>query len=117
MPELPEVERVRLTLADRIVGQTVVKVEIRRHDVIQTGWDQNAFFSDLHPTQQQRLLLKSRTISAIDRHGKQLAIRSDKLTAHQSSPILDSDHSPSFCVHLGMTGRLLHKHKIGRAHV
>ena len=111
MPELPEVERVRLTLAERIIGQAVVKVEIRRHDVIQAGWDRDTSFAELNAKRQQRLLLKSRIISAIDRQGKQLAIRSDKAIAPKGSSAHDADRSPCFCVHLCMTGRLLHKPK------
>ncbi|MEZ6194010.1 MAG: bifunctional DNA-formamidopyrimidine glycosylase/DNA-(apurinic or apyrimidinic site) lyase [Phycisphaerales bacterium] len=81
MPELPEVENVRLGLADTVVGQRVVKVVIRRTDVVE-GLCSPAG------------LLRGQTIARIDRLGKQLAL------------VAGTTDGPCVCVHLGMTGSL-----------
>jgi len=80
MPELPEVENVRLTLARHILGRQIVSVHIRRADIIEGSATESA-------------LLRGQHIGEMVRHGKQLAI--------QTSP-----QGPSLCVHLGMTGSL-----------
>jgi formamidopyrimidine-DNA glycosylase len=83
MPELPEVERVRLSLLERLPGKRVVAVQVRRHEVIRRSGP----------------LLLGQTIARIERHGKQLAILA---TGGAST----SDPSDCLCVHLGMTGSL-----------
>lgn len=84
MPELPEVETVRRTLARNLTGAHVRAVELRRPDVC-------SCHDDRAPT--PRSLLVGLTIDRLRRHGKQLAIIS------RQGRVL--------CVHLGMTGQLL----------
>ena len=79
MPELPEVENVRRTLAEHLVGRRIGGVAIHRPDVI-TG--------DRLPGS----LLTGQRVIDVARHGKQLAIVGEDARA--------------VCVHLGMTGRL-----------
>ncbi|MDP6152956.1 MAG: bifunctional DNA-formamidopyrimidine glycosylase/DNA-(apurinic or apyrimidinic site) lyase [Phycisphaeraceae bacterium] len=79
MPELPEVESIRRTLAPLLVGQTVARVRLRRSDYV-------------HGPARPRDLLASRTIVDLDRRGKQLAL--------YASP------AGCVCVHLGMSGSL-----------
>lgn len=80
MPELPEVERVRLTLTERLVGQAVQAVDVRRAEVIRGS-------------RSPRDLLRGERITSIERWGKQLAV------VGQSGRCI--------CVHLGMTGALV----------
>ncbi|MFD1441939.1 bifunctional DNA-formamidopyrimidine glycosylase/DNA-(apurinic or apyrimidinic site) lyase [Lacticaseibacillus hegangensis] len=65
MPELPEVENVRLGLTRLIVGKTVQKVT--------TDWEKILIGGALHFNQ----ALKGATIEKIDRRGKYLLIRFD----------------------------------------
>lgn len=88
MPELPEVENVRIGLAGTVVGQRIAKVTIHRPDVVE---------GLCSPTG----LLRNRTITRIDRLGKQLALFGGK---PESAKIAECD--PGICVHLGMTGSL-----------
>lgn len=76
MPELPEVETVRRTLADLIVGQTVSRVQVHRRDVVRGP----------------ATLLHGDRIAAVKRLGKQLAIVGNA--------------GGCVCVHLGMSGSL-----------
>jgi formamidopyrimidine-DNA glycosylase len=81
MPELPEVETVRRTLAPAVGGR------------ISSVWTSGM---GLHmarkpPAARLRKLVGAR-ITAVRRHGKYL--------------LLDTDHAESILVHLGMTGRL-----------
>ena len=80
MPELPEVERIRSSLARHLPGRKVRRVQIARADVVRGGAE---------PT----LLLAGDRIAAIDRRGKQLA--------------LVGESGRCVCVHLGMTGSLV----------
>lgn len=82
MPELPEVENVRLTLLPLVQGQRVSKVVICRPDIV-TGL----------ATPQS--LLQGKVIADVIRHGKQLAILADDAT------------QTTLNIHLGMTGRLM----------
>jgi formamidopyrimidine-DNA glycosylase len=86
MPELPEVDRVRQTLSQHVLGRRVKQVRINRPDII-TG------------TATPAALLVGRTLHAIERHGKQLALLSE-------SAVHDTQPAPCLCVHLGMTGQL-----------
>lgn len=79
MPELPEVENVRRTLAERLAGRRVVHVEARRADVV---------VGDASPV----ALLAGDAVDRLERHGKQLAV------------VGASDRA--VCIHLGMTGQL-----------
>ncbi|MEX0653987.1 MAG: bifunctional DNA-formamidopyrimidine glycosylase/DNA-(apurinic or apyrimidinic site) lyase [Phycisphaeraceae bacterium] len=78
MPELPEVENVRMTLARHLLGRRVVAVDLRRADVV-TG------------SRTPAALLQGQRIARLTRHGKQLAIVGD---------------TRCLCVHLGMSGSL-----------
>lgn len=79
VPELPEVETVRRTLAPMVLGATVSRAEVRRADVVRGDRSTGA-------------LLTGSVIDRIDRRGKQLA--------------LVGSGGRCVCVHLGMTGRL-----------
>lgn len=88
MPELPEVENVRLGLLHTVVGQHIVSVSIRRPDVI-------------HGPRRPNDLLSGRTVAQIERSGKQLALQSGCLDDRKRA-----NNAPCVCVHLGMTGSL-----------
>lgn len=93
MPELPEVESVRLSLLPHLRGRVVRDVDIRRRDVVRVlgprGGEKPLPFRQPKP----RLLVGSR-IQSVERHGKQLAIIGAK---GRSESVL--------VVHLGMTGQ------------
>jgi len=61
MPELPEVETVRRTLARALVGRVITGVRLVRPDVVS---------GDPSP----RALLRGASVDRLERHGKQLAI-------------------------------------------
>jgi len=79
MPELPEVERVRMSLARRAPGRRAVSVGIWRKDVVRGEATPGA-------------LLAGDRVADVRRHGKQLA--------------LVGESGRCVCVHLGMTGSL-----------
>lgn len=103
MPELPEVERVRLTLMKRIVGQTVTDIKVRRTDVVRLERDQPKRFSSLTRSAQKVALLSGQLLTNIKRHGKQLALIGADTKLGSGKPCL--------CIHLGMSGSLLHRGK------
>lgn len=78
MPELPEVETVRRTLGEAVLGRLVSRVTIHRKDIVRGSATTKALGS-------------SSTVQTIERHGKQLAIVTD---------------AACVCVHLGMSGSL-----------
>jgi len=84
MPELPEVENVRRTLASVLVGRVIEHVRVKRRDVI-------------HGDSRGAALLHRGRISRVERHGKQLAL----VAARDGG-------TPCVCVHLGMSGSLRH---------
>ena len=88
MPELPEVERVRHTLAQHLPGRKVQRVNLARHDIVRG------------PDSPEALLSGDRIVG-IERLGKQLA--------------LVGDSGRAVCVHLGMTGSLCWGHPGDRA--
>lgn len=98
MPELPEVEHLRRTLEPLVLGRRVVRVRVLRRDVISTPNDPIGGFSksrdhSITPSKlSSKQLLANDTVIAVDRKGKQLAIRTDSQRV--------------ILVHLGMTGRL-----------
>lgn len=94
MPELPEVQRVRQTLARHLLGRTVINVQVNRADII-TGQSTSA------------ALLQGQTIHTLERHGKQLALCTSNPQASNTDGKASMD-SPCLCVHLGMTGSLRH---------
>jgi formamidopyrimidine-DNA glycosylase len=79
MPELPEVECVRLSLERLVVGRTISSVRVSRPDVITGPGDDAA-------------LLAGDKVSKVIRHGKQLAFLGSR--------------GGCVCVHLGMSGQL-----------
>jgi formamidopyrimidine-DNA glycosylase len=80
MPELPEVQTVIDTLRPRLLARTIVAIDLARADIVEpAGIDLPA-------------KLQGQTIRAIDRRGKRI--------------IFILDHSQSFFIHLGMSGRL-----------
>jgi formamidopyrimidine-DNA glycosylase len=92
MPELPEVESIRLTLAKHILGKKLVQVEIFWSPVAISWLDKN--FAEL---------LKDRTIESIGRRGKYLLINLSK--------------GLTMIVHFRMTGRLIYyprKHSVDK---
>ncbi|MDX2148292.1 MAG: bifunctional DNA-formamidopyrimidine glycosylase/DNA-(apurinic or apyrimidinic site) lyase [Planctomycetota bacterium] len=98
MPELPEVESVRRSLAPHIVGRQVRDVTIFRRDVCDL-----APTTPTTPTKRRAAptlparLLSGVAIDRLERLGKQLAI-----IAHGGAPIIR--------IHLGMSGQLLFLH-------
>lgn len=92
MPELPEVERVRQSLAAHVIGRRVVKVSIRRAEVVDFG-----SLAARTAAAMQQALLVGRTITALERRGKQIAV------------LTDGDSAPALCIHLGMTGSVIHQ--------
>lgn len=88
MPELPEVERTRLTIAAHVTGASVTRAELRRRDICESIDGRG----NVRPTRPADLLCGA-TITETRRHGKQLAlIASDGRT---------------LCIHLGMSGQVI----------
>lgn len=85
MPELPEIEHLKRSLEPTLVGAAITRVLIKRPDVIHHGE------SGVSQPIKKRDLLHKRTITRLDRRGKQLAILTD---------------GPAICIHLGMSGNL-----------
>jgi formamidopyrimidine-DNA glycosylase len=80
MPELPEVQTVVDTLAPAVLGRRIVRVELRRADIlVPAGFDLAGH-------------LLGQRIAAVDRRGKRIVVR-----------LGDGNR---FYIHLGMTGRL-----------
>jgi len=104
VPELPEVESVRRTLVPRLVGRSVVGVEVHRRDVVTTPTDPPGGYSrnsDKRPARlgrvdPQSLLVGSR-LDRIDRLGKSLSL----VGVHGGEAA-----ECVVVVHLGMTGQL-----------
>jgi formamidopyrimidine-DNA glycosylase len=82
MPELPEVETVRRSLVDRVVGQRITALELRDFPGVLAG----ERIEDVLPR------LVGRIVMAVRRRAKYL--------------ILDLDDGTALVVHLRMTGRL-----------
>ena len=99
MPELPEVEHLRRSLEPVLLGRTIIKATLHRRDIAVMPTDPQGGFSrsssDIRPARlTRRDLLLDATIDRLQRKGKQLAI-------------LATD-GRAVCVHLGMTGGLIH---------
>jgi len=88
MPELPEIESLRQSLTNRVVGRRVVTVKVLRSSVI------------IGHRRPPDLLCGLRVVD-IDRHGKQLAIIAKRVNLRKGSP-----GRPCVCIHLGMSGSL-----------
>ncbi|MEM7578178.1 MAG: bifunctional DNA-formamidopyrimidine glycosylase/DNA-(apurinic or apyrimidinic site) lyase [Planctomycetota bacterium] len=85
MPELPEVETVRRTVAAATRGKTVIGGALTRADM----WNGDCAWNDLIPA------WVGRPLNEPTRAGKQLAFTA-----------AGNKRSPAVCVHLGMSGRL-----------
>ena len=82
MPEMPEVEQVRKTLAPKIVGSKIKKVEVLLDRIIK------------YPTVAEFIkVVKNKTITSIERRGKYLALHFSK--------------DQFILIHLRLTGALL----------
>ncbi|MEM9065012.1 MAG: bifunctional DNA-formamidopyrimidine glycosylase/DNA-(apurinic or apyrimidinic site) lyase [Planctomycetota bacterium] len=99
MPELPEVETTRRTIAQHVLGLRVADVTVHRRDVVTGPEDPKGGFSRQRgdvvkpgPLPREQML-RGTKISALHRHGKQIAI--------------EGDAGPAVGVQLGMTGQLL----------
>lgn len=80
MPELPEVQTIVADLADRIVGRTITRVDLRRRDIVTP---RDVDFPKL---------IRRRRITALSRRAKRI--------------IFTLDDGRRFYIHLGMSGRL-----------
>jgi formamidopyrimidine-DNA glycosylase len=97
MPELPEVEHLRLSLIPRLVGRVFTGVRIRRRDVIVAPGDPARGSAPARTGARPRrltpaALLVGASITDLHRAGKQLAIV--------------AANGRALCVHLGMSGQL-----------
>lgn len=86
MPELPEVEHVRRSIAARIVGARVERAVLLRADVCES------FAAGMRVKTGPRELFEGAVVVDVRRHGKQIAIL--------------ANDGRAMCVHLGMTGHL-----------
>jgi formamidopyrimidine-DNA glycosylase len=93
MPELPEVERIRLSLLPHLVGSRITRAVLHRADICES-FERSADGVRTKPTNSADLL-QNDTVTELRRLGKQLAIVS------RSGRVV--------CVHLGMSGQLLWK--------
>lgn len=110
MPELPEVECVRRSLEQGLVGRAITGVRVLRRDVITAPGDPPGGFSRSRgakwtvPPEPAKLddrdLLVGARVERVERRGKQLALwgADVKAGAHGQRAVL---------VHLGMTGQLV----------
>ncbi len=132
MPELPEVERVRLSLLP-LIGRTVTQVIVRRAGVVERC-EGSADKNSRGAKGLAAALLAGLRVVELVRHGKQLAIvgetDSGKGTkrvsgTHRAWPLEGAmpeepaalgTTSRCICVHLGMTGSLVHGAQSGDAH-
>lgn len=85
MPELPEVEGFRTVAERHLVGRTVVRARFL------DDW----MLKESSPSTAARRM-KGRTISAVDRRGKMLAVFTDPVKTRPDTPVL--------ALHFGMTG-------------
>ncbi len=95
MPELPEVQTVRLSLAPHVLNRTVRELTIRRKSVIRQG-------------EPIKALKPGTRILAIERHGKELMILGRQHDVQNRKPRGKSTQEADIAVfvHLGMTGSL-----------
>ncbi len=97
MPELPEVEHLRLSLLPRLLGRTFTVARVHRRDVVVAPGDPPGGFARAKSTARPRRLdavslLVGAPIAELRRTGKQLAII--------------ADDGRTACIHLGMSGQL-----------
>lgn len=94
MPELPEVETIRRDLTPYVVGRTIKSVSL--HPGV-NGRIWNFVWHPLPPSKQSLKPLVGCSIKALDRQGKYLLLRLDRM----------GQDAGTLVVHLGMTGKLL----------
>jgi formamidopyrimidine-DNA glycosylase len=94
VPELPEVESVRLSLLPHVRGCAVSAVEVRRRGVVSVTTPRGAS-RRLGPRDSDALLLRAARIETIERRGKQLAVLSGRSAADRV-----------LVIQLGMSGQL-----------
>ncbi len=94
MPELPEIEHLRRTLAPVLIGARVLSVRLRRRDIVRVAGSRIA-----RRGVRMRDLLEGAVIRDIARRGKSLAVIADAESATAAGRVL--------ALHMGMTGRLL----------
>lgn len=97
MPELPEVEHLRLSLLPRLLGRTITLARVHRRDVVVAPGDPPGGFARAAGTPRPRrlgpaALLSGARVAELRRIGKQLAII--------------ADDGRTACIHLGMSGQL-----------
>lgn len=97
VPELPEVEHLRRSLVPFVEGARVVRAQLHRSDIL----DRSAVSSRISA---RDALLFNRRITAIKRHGKQLALLTNDGTG--AGPGDGPTDGAVLCVHLGMSGQL-----------
>lgn len=105
MPELPEVETVRLGLADHVVGQRITTVEVLHPRAVRRHAGESADLASR---------LAGKTVTAARRRGKYLWL-----------DVADDTDDAALVVHLGMSGQMLiaragapdHTHLRIRAHL
>ena len=104
MPELPEVERVRLSLLP-LIGRKVTEVIVRRAGVVERCEHGKA---NVRPGAKglAAALLAGQRIAELARHGKQMAIVAGAGSANDAGR--GTHPAGCLCVHLGMTGSLVH---------
>ncbi len=138
MPELPEVERVRLSLLP-LIGRKVTAVIVRRAGVVERC-EESADINSRGAKGLTAALLAGLRIVDLVRHGKQLAIVGEadsgndgakrvsgthKAWPHKAWPLegaMPENPAPTcsttrcICVHLGMTGSLIHSARCDDEH-
>lgn len=97
MPELPEVEQTRSSIAPMLIGRRIARVRLARRDVLTLpGEPAGGWSRQRTPAAPRRYrpehLLAGATVHAVDRHGKQIAIR--------------ASDGRALVVQLGMSGSL-----------
>lgn len=95
MPELPEVETVRRTLAPVLVGRRVAGVALHRAGIVS---------GDASPA----ALLEGGVILALERKGKQLALMARAGARVTKGEASREGDGRVLVVHLGMTGQMMH---------
>jgi len=96
MPELPEVETIRRTLAPRLVGRTIERVLVRSPQFI-VGADPETFAR----------AVRGARITGLGRRGKFLVIRLAFPGEETPRPAAETDLSSALLVHLKMAGQLV----------
>ena len=104
VPELPEVETVRLGLARVLIGQRVVAVRLGPHPVVRAPGGGRRDFADPGPER----LLRGCEVVGLHRHGKQLAIEGARPGGGEGSKASGGSGGSggAVWVHLGMSGQL-----------